>query len=263
MNEVEKILNDYYEEYDEDSRLVKDKAHKIEFITTTKYIEKYLKPDDRILEIGAGTGRYSIYYAKNGYKVDSIELVKKNLDILKTKITPDMNIEALQGNALDLSVYEENTFDVTLVLGPLYHLYDGKDVDKAINEAIRVTKPSGKIFIAYITDDAVVLSYGVRKGNIKRLSTICDEFWNVPKLKEEIFATYKIKEFSDLISKFNVNKLETIATDGIAPNMAEFINKLDDEEFDLYVDYHLKNCNRYELMGYSSHILEIVEKKVD
>lgn len=263
MNEVEKILKDYYENYDEDARLEKDKAHRVEFITTTKYIEKYLKPGDRILEVGAGTGRYSIYYAQKGYKVNSVELVKKNLDILKSKITSDMEIETIQGNALDLSVYNNDMFDVTLVLGPLYHLFDEDDINKAINEAIRVTKPSGKIFIAYITDDAVILSFGIRKKNIKKLSTMCDENWNVPKIKEEIFSTYKIKDFSKFISKFNIKSLETIAVDGISLNMAEYINKLDDDEFNLFMDYHLKNCDREDIMGYSSHILEIVEKTVD
>jgi len=64
MNEVEEILNNYYNNYDEESRLIKDKAHRIEYITTTKYIEKYLKSGDKILEIGAGTGRYAINYAQ-------------------------------------------------------------------------------------------------------------------------------------------------------------------------------------------------------
>lgn len=260
MNEVEKILNEYYNNYDEDSRLIKDKAHQIEFITTTKYIEKYLEKGNKILEIGAGTGRYSIYYAKKGFDVNSIELVNKNLEILKSKITNEMKIKAIQGNATDLSMYEENSFDITLVLGPLYHLYEDLDIDKAIKEAIRVTKKGGKIFIAYITDDGVIYSYGVRKGNLKRLKEICDKNWNVAKIKEEIFSTFKVKDFSKLISRYSVKEIETIATDGIAPDVAEYINKMDDEEFGIYVDYHLKNCDRKDLIGYSSHILEIVEK---
>ena len=260
MNEVEKILNEYYNNYDEESRLIKDKAHQIEFITTTRYIEKYLERGNKILEIGAGTGRYSIYYAKKGFDVNSIELINKNLEILKSKITNGMKIKAIQGNATDLSIYEENSFDITLVLGPLYHLYEDLDIDKAIKEAIRVTKKGGKIFIAYITDDAVIYSYGVRKGNLKRLKEICDKNWNVAKIKEEIFSTFKVRDFSNLISRYNVKEIETIATDGIAPNLAEYINKMDDEEFEIYVDYHLKNCDRKDLIGYSSHILEIVEK---
>ena len=261
MEKVKEILEKFYDNYDEDSRLVRDKTHTIEFITTTKFIDKYLKEGDRILEVGAGTGRYTIHYALKGYKVDSVELVKKNLDILKSKITKDLEVNAIQGNCLDLSIYKDNTFDITLVLGPLYHLYTEADAQKAIDEAIRVTKKNGKIIIAYITDDAVVLSYGVRKGNLKKLPELCDENWKVKKKEEEVFASYRIEEFDRLISNFNIQKLETIAADGIAPQMQEYVNNLDEEEFSLFVDYHLKNCMRKELMGYSSHILEIVEKR--
>ena len=261
MNEIEKILNDYYNSYDEDSRLIRDKAHTIEYITTTKYIEKYLKDGDRILEVGAGTGRYSLNYAAKGYQVDSVELIEKNLNILKSKVLENMNICPVKGNALDLSIYDDNTFDITLILGPLYHLYDELDIERAISEAIRVTKKGGKIFFAYITDNAIVLSYGIRKKNICRLKEICDENWKLPKLKNEIFSSFCIEEFDEIIGKFNINKLATIATDGIASNIAEHINKLDEKEFQLFLDYHLKTCKRKDLMGYSCHILEIVEKR--
>ena len=168
MGNVNEILENYYNNYDEDSRLVRDKTHTIEFITTTNFIDKYLKKGDRILEVGAGTGRYTIHYAQKGYKVDAVELVEKNLNILKSKITNDLDVNAIQGNCLNLDMFENDTFDITLILGPLYHLYTEDDAKKAIEEAIRVTKKHGKIIIAYITDDAVVLSYGVRKGNLKR-----------------------------------------------------------------------------------------------
>ena len=261
MGNVKEILENYYNNYDEDSRLVRDKTHKIEFITTTKFIDKYLKAGDRILEVGAGTGRYTIHYARCGFKVDAVELVKKNLDILKSKVTESLDVNAVQGNCLDLNMYQDNTFDITLILGPLYHLYTEDDAKKAIDEAIRVTKKHGKIIIAYITDDAVVLSYGVRKGNLKRLASICADNWKVEKIAEEVFASYRIDEFDRLISGFNVQKLETIAADGIAPQMQDFVNNFDEEEFNLYVDYHLKNCMRRELLGYSCHILEIIEKR--
>ena len=162
---------------------------------------------------------------------------------------------------MKLDMYNDNTFDITLILGPLYHLYTEEDAKKAIDEAIRVTKKNGKIIIAYITDDAVVLSYGVRKGNLKKLPELCDDNWKVENRAEEIFASYRIDDFNRLISNFNIQKLETIAADGIAPQMQDYVNNLDEEEFALYIDYHLKNCMRKDLMGYSSHILEIVEKR--
>ena len=91
MDNVQSILNNYYNEYDEDGRLERDKAHSIEFITTTKYIEQYLKSGDKILEIGAGTGRYTIYYAKKGFDVNAVELIESNLYKLKSKIMPTIS----------------------------------------------------------------------------------------------------------------------------------------------------------------------------
>lgn len=76
QRELDNILDGFYKDgYVEDERLTKDKMHYIEFITTTTYIDKYIKPNDRILEIGAGTGAYSLYYANKGYQVDAVELV--------------------------------------------------------------------------------------------------------------------------------------------------------------------------------------------
>ena len=130
---IDNILKKYYNaDYTEDDRLTKDNTHKIEFITTVNYIDKYLKKGDKILEVGAGTGAYSLYYARLGYEVEALELSQDNLNVLNSKITPELKINSVQGNAIDLSMYQDNTFDITLVLGPLYHIFDIKERHKVI-----------------------------------------------------------------------------------------------------------------------------------
>lgn len=262
MDNVQRILNNYYSEYDEDGRLEKDKAHSIEFITTTKYIEQYLNEGDKILEIGAGTGRYTLYYAKKGFDVSAVELIESNLDKLKSKLEEGMRINAVQGNAMDLSMFADNTFDVTLSLGPLYHLFTEEDVNKAVSEAIRVTKPGGKIFLAYITNEAVIFNYGLKKGHLKEIEEMCDDNFRVPNIPEEIFAVRYIKDFNETMSNYeNVKKLKELATDGIAGSIgAIYVNELSDEEFKIWINYHLANCEREDLMGCSNHILYIAEK---
>ena len=54
--EAKDFLTTFYDNYDEDGRLT-SKHGRVEYVTTMKYVEKYLKHDSRILEIGAGTGR--------------------------------------------------------------------------------------------------------------------------------------------------------------------------------------------------------------
>lgn len=261
---LDNILNTFYKEgYIEDDRLTRDKMHYIEFITTTSYIDKYLKPGDKILEVGAGTGAYSLYYANKGYQVDAIELVQANVNTMKMKITDKMNINAIQGNALDLSNYNDNTFDITLVLGPLYHLFDQNEVNKAIEEAIRVTKKGGKIYFAFILFDLTMLTWGFQLKNIYENygdnKQVSKKF--TPNNDENlIFNMRYINEIKDIMNNFKVKKLHYVATDGIGRVIRNDIENMTDEEYKLYVDYHLSICEREDLIGYSGHILSIVEK---
>ena len=261
---LDTILNSFYKNgYEEDERLTSDKMHYVEFITTTNYIDKYLKSGDRILEIGAGAGAYSLHYAKKGFQVDALELVQANVDVMRSKITDDMNINAIQGNALDLSMYEDNTFDITLSLGPLYHLFKPEETNKAIEEAIRVTKPGGKIYFAFILFDLTMLTWGFQLKNIydnygvgKQVS---EDF--TPNNDENlIFNMRYFSEVKKIMESFNVKKLHYVATDGVGRTIRKEIYEMTDEEYKLYVKYHLSICEREDLIGYSGHILSIVEK---
>ena len=124
--EAFKALTQYYENYDEDNRLC-SRYGMVEFLTTIRYIEKYLRPGMRILEIGAATGRYSHYFARQGYHVDSVELIAHNIEIFKKNTYPEEKITITQGNAKDLSMFDDNTYDITLLLGPMYHLFTEKE----------------------------------------------------------------------------------------------------------------------------------------
>ena len=121
------IMNEFYGSINEDARLEKSRQGQMEYFVTMNYIHKFLKPGDRVLEIGAGTGRYSVALAKEGYKVSSVELVAGNLNKLREKARGLDNIDAHQGDALDLGRFGDDSFDVTLSFGPMYHLYEPED----------------------------------------------------------------------------------------------------------------------------------------
>ena len=256
------ILDYFYNnDCDEDSRL-NEQHGQVEFLTTTKYIDKFLKPNCKILEVGAGTGRYSLYYAKQGYDVTAIEYINHNVDILKSKIEDGMNIVAEQGDAVDLSRFEDNTFDITLSLGPLYHLYDEKDINKAIEEAIRVTKKDGIIAIAYLTNDSTMINWALMGNHlIDGYPDHFDENFKIRKFPEGVFSHFYISEFKEIMSKYNVEMLHNLATDGFTHHVKDKIDSLTKEEFDVWMRYHLSTCEREDLQGYSNHMLYICKKK--
>lgn len=260
MRKRESLLSSYYENYDEDNRLIKDNAHNIEYFITKTYIDKYLKPNDKILEIGAGTGRYSLMYAKQGYEVTAIEYIQHNLDILKSNIKKNMKITAEQGDAVNLSNLADNTYDVTLVLGPLYHLFNNKDINKAIKEAIRVTKKNGIIMFAYITSDGVFADWAI-KHLIDGYPNDFDKNFKLIRHPEGIFAPFYIEEFKNIMKNHNVKMLNNVATDGIGNLLSDKINALTKKEFEVWLKYQLSVCERVDLQGYSCHMLYICKKK--
>ncbi len=162
---MNQFLIDFYNNYDEDNRLVL-KHESVEFLTTMHYIEKYIRPGDCVIEIGAGTGRYSHTLAHQGYNIDAVELVEHNIEIFHQNTQSNENITISQGNAMDLSEFSDNQYDITLLLGPMYHLYTIEDKRQALKEAIRVTKPGGVIFVAYVISDICILDEGFNRNNI-------------------------------------------------------------------------------------------------
>ena len=163
--EANQYLANHYSNYDEDGRLT-GKSGSVEFLTTMRYIEKYINPCDRVLEIEAATGRYSHALARQGYVVDAVELVEHNIEIFRKNTQDGENVSITQGNALDLSAFPDSSYDITLLLGPLYHLYTKEDKQQAIREAIRVTKHGGVVFAAYVISDQCILHQAFKYGKL-------------------------------------------------------------------------------------------------
>lgn len=260
--ETLQALTRYYENYDENSRL-DSRYGAVEFLTTLRYIEKYLKPGMRILEIGAATGRYSHYFARQGYRVDAVELVEHNIEIFKRYTQPDENITVTQGNAKNMAGFPDNTYDITLLLGPMYHLFTEEEKLQALSEAIRVTKKSGIVFAAYCMGDASVLMYGFVRGHIHEIIEKCmldPVTFKTFSKPWDLFELHRKEDIDSLRSRFPVTQLHFLATDGYANHMRETLAGMDAETFELFLRYHFATCERIDMIGYSNHTLDIFRK---
>lgn len=260
-NKYKHIIEKQYNNYEEDERFNR-RSQKFEFLTTMRYIQKYLFKGCKILEIGAGTGRYSIALAQMGYDVTAVELVDKNLQMLRKNAQGLSNLISMQGDALDLSCFEDNSFDIVLNLGPMYHLYNQADKDRAISETIRVCKNGGVSMFAYLTHTSIVWGYGVRKGCLQDLKYALNKDGSITDVPEEIFSSYFVDDFAKQFKNTNTKFLKHIATDGIAPLMRDYIDEIMSEEnYNLLLEQHFATCERPELLGYSSHMLYVCEKE--
>lgn len=280
-------LENYYTNYDEEGRLL-SKHGQVEYRTTMKYIHEMLETLDttsvekdgmtekteksgkkgkkiRILEVGAGTGRYSIALAKEGYEVDALEYTEHNLELMNGKITKEgvLNIRTHHGTALDLSRFADESFDMTLVLGPMYHLYTKEDKQKAMSEAIRVTKTGGYIFVAYCMNEATMLQYVFGKGNLWNCldNNMLTEDFHCISEEKDLFELVRIEDIAELNAAFSeIQRIKLVATDGATNYMRECIDSMEDEIFELWMKYHFTICERPDLIGATHHSLDILKK---
>ena len=255
-------LNQFYTGYDEDGRLL-TRYGRVEFETTMRYIRRYLPENARIIEIGAGTGRYSHTLAREGYTVDAVELVQHNIDQFIAGTAEGERVTIRQGSACDLSAFPDNAYDVTLLLGPMYHLFTEADKLAALSEAIRVTKPGGVIFVAYCMADPSILQFGFMKGNAPQLiekGLLDPVTFKAASTPAELFELHRTEDIAALRSHFNVTPLHLIADDGYANHMRETVAAMDDEIFALYLQYHFATCERPDMLGLSHHTLDIFRK---
>ena len=260
-------LEEYYNKFNEEKRL-NSRHGQVEFITSMQYIHKYLELicEERerswikILDIGAGTGRYSIPLAEEGYDVTAVELVKHNLGRLKQKCD---KVRAIQGNALRLKKLEDNTFDLTLLFGPMYHLHGADEKLQALQEAKRVTRPGGIILVAYIMNEYSVLTYAFKERHIKEaLETgMLDENFHCTSKANPLYSFVRLEDMEALNEQAGLVRLQVISADGPANHMRTVLNSLDEEEFQAFIQYHLATCERPDLMGASGHTVDILQKE--
>lgn len=263
-------LEEYYNKFNEEKRL-NSRHGQVEFRISMKYIQEYLqecekagrtKSQIRLLDIGAGTGRYSVAIANEGYDVTAVELVKHNLGLLKAK---NSSVKAMQGNALKLKKLENEQFDITLLFGPMYHLFSEEDRLKALSEAKRVTKKGGIIFVAYVMNEYGVLTYAFKEKHVMECveqKRFTEDFHTISEPKD-LYDYVRLEDINALNEKAGLERIKILSPDGPANYMRPFLNQLSGEEFEVFVQYQMATCERPELIGAGAHTVDILRKGVE
>ena len=207
--------------------------------------------------------RYSHALARKGYQVNAVELIEHNIDVFRKNTASGEPVTITQGNAMDLSAFGSDSYDITLLLGPMYHLFTSEDQPKAPSEAVRVTKRGGIVFAAYCMIDASILQYGFLRGNIRKLmenSMVDPETFETFSSPKDLFALNRKEDIDALRGRFPVTQLHFMAADGFAHYMRETVAQMDNETYALYLNYHFAACERADMIGYSNHTLDIFRK---
>ena len=143
---------DYYNQ-DPEREWRRLETHVFEWATTMHYLERLLPPSQAVLDLGGGPGRYAIALSQAGHRVTLADLAKANLSFAQKQAEELGSSLAgyVEVDARDLKPFSDHTFDAVLALGPMYHLLEEGDREKAFRECLRVLKPGGLLVVAFIS----------------------------------------------------------------------------------------------------------------
>ncbi len=240
------------------------------------FLEKYLPKSGLILDLGGGPGRYTIELAKKGFDVILMDLSPKCLELAKKKIRRarvERRVkDVVEGSATDLRVFDDEKFDSVLCLGPLSHLIERLDREKAADEIVRVARRHAPVFIS------VIGLYGVFRTILQRLpheltDRTHEEMFvygihhghEIQHRKEHGFTDayfWRFDELRQLFEERGVETLEMAGCEGLSSHLQGPTNRMSKNKaaWAKWVDLILKTCNDPTVIGMSEHLLYVGRK---
>ena len=148
MDQIEVVKNHY-------NTYVEREWHRLEsrpeFLLTCRMLNRYIKPGDKVLDIGGGPGRYSIHLAEKGCDVTLLDLSPECVKFAQEKaMEKKLCLRAIEGDAREANKLINEKFDHVLLMGPLYHLLQETDRVKAVTASVNLLKPGGVLFTSFI-----------------------------------------------------------------------------------------------------------------
>ena len=144
----------------------------------------------------------------------------------------------------------------------MYHLLKDEEKIEALKEAKRVCKKGGLIFVSYYMNDYAIITYGFIKKHIKEAieNNQVDETFHMLNLKDDLYSMVRIEDINRFNEALDLKRIKIISSDGASNYIRTVLNSLSEEEYNLFIKYHLSTCERSDLLGASSHLLDIIQK---
>lgn len=249
-------IEKHYNKHPEDLRLLRRHGI-VEFETTMHHLHRYLQPGHFILDIGAGTGRYTSALMAEGYRVKAVELVRRNIEVFLKR---EPGADVVQGDARNMPFLASGVADVTLLLGPLYHLIGEDEKLKALQEARRVTKPGGLILVAYLMNEYSILSYCFDEERICDFLArgVVDGQFHIQAQEDELYDYVRLEDIDRLNRKAGLERVTIFSPDGAADYMRTRLNGMSEETFAQFIAYQKCISERADLIGAGSHVVDVL-----
>ena len=267
MDETTKTIRDFYDAGVEGewNRIV----DRPEFLLTCRMLDRYIKPGDKVLDIGGGPGRYSLYLASKGCAVTLFDLSVGNTQFAAERAAEqNLPLQTVTGNACEADKLVSGQFDHVLLMGPLYHLLDENDRIRAVNAAIALLKPGGVLFASFISMAADII-FQLRSAPENILSTepcaveFREKFLTKQSYAGDAFTKAFFIEQSEIVpfmAQFPLEKLHLFGQEGVLALCESTIMAQPPEIMNAWLDMCEKLFDREEFLSWAQHPMYVGRK---
>jgi 2-polyprenyl-3-methyl-5-hydroxy-6-metoxy-1,4-benzoquinol methylase len=265
MDENTKIIRNYYDAIVEDEW--KRIANRPEYLLTCRMLDRYIKPGDKVLDIGGGPGRYSLYLAQKGCNVTLLDLSAKNTRFAAERANEQgLSILTVPGDAREVDKLIEGQFDHILLMGPMYHLLEESDRIQSVNSAISLLKSNGVIFVSFINLFAGMIFY-MRDfpdfttdddSDIYVKNVIEGKSYSGNAFTKAFFIDQR--EVLPFMKQFPLDKLHLFGQEGVSCPCEGNIMAQSQKVIDSWLDFCEAVWERDEFLSYSEHLMYVGRK---
>ena len=243
-------------------------ASRPEFCLTIRYIDRYIKPGDAVLDVGGGPGRYSLYLAQKGCDVTLIDLSEENAAFAAERARErNLPLKTRQGDAREADTLTDGLYDHVLLMGPLYHLLKEADRVEAVNAALKLLKPGGLLFAAFISMGGGLV-YLLREAPEMVINPAEDHFITPLVAGESCASTTAFthaffisqNEVLPFMARFPLEKLHLFGQESILAPNEHTVMAQPPEVIAGWLDLAEKLCEKEEYLSWAEHLMYVGRK---
>jgi len=253
------------------NRLVQDPANEVSLYIHTHYLEKYISPGQRVLEVGAGAGRFTQILARLSARLVVGDLSPVQLDLNRQhSIQYDFAsaIEAWeQMDICDMSRFAPGSFDCIVAYGgPFSYVLDERD--RALAECLHVLKPGGLLILSVISlwGSAHRRLDGVLSvpASINQQITATGDI--LPEMiadREQYFHMFRARELRNWLERAGVRIVAMSASDCLSTGWSGMLEEIrkDQTKWNELLRMEVEASAEEESLNMGMHTIAVVRKE--